>query len=93
MVLTLVEVLYSRVYSDFFFIYLFIFWQIYQRLSEEASNGVEETQDRCIMFLRKFRAYLSKIYSANADDIEKVSPNLEESKNKNYKFVRLMFNL
>lgn len=71
----------------------FYFWQIYQRLSEEASNGVEETQDRCIMSLRKFRAYLSKIYSANADDIEKVSPNLEESKNKNYKFVRLMFNL
>uniref|UniRef100_A0A668W0T3 RAN binding protein 2 n=1 Tax=Oreochromis aureus TaxID=47969 RepID=A0A668W0T3_OREAU len=61
--------------------------QIYQRLSEEASNGVEETQDRCMMFLRKFRAYLSKIYSANADDIEKVSPNFEESKNKNYKFV------
>uniref|UniRef100_A0A672G1V1 RanBP2-like and GRIP domain-containing protein 3 n=1 Tax=Salarias fasciatus TaxID=181472 RepID=A0A672G1V1_SALFA len=39
--------------------------QIYQRLSEEASNGVEETQDRCITFLKKFRTYLSKIYSAN----------------------------
>uniref|UniRef100_A0A8D0ATT2 E3 SUMO-protein ligase RanBP2 n=1 Tax=Sander lucioperca TaxID=283035 RepID=A0A8D0ATT2_SANLU len=37
--------------------------QIYQRLSEEASNGVEETQDRCITFLRKFRTYLSKIYN------------------------------
>uniref|UniRef100_A0A671X5H4 E3 SUMO-protein ligase RanBP2 n=1 Tax=Sparus aurata TaxID=8175 RepID=A0A671X5H4_SPAAU len=47
--------------------------QIYQRLSEEATNGVEETQDRCITFLRKFRTYLSKIYSANADDIDKVS--------------------
>lgn len=46
-----------------------------------------------MMFLRKFRANLSKIYSANADDIEKVSPNFEESKNKNYKFVQLMFNL
>uniref|UniRef100_A0A673AUW6 E3 SUMO-protein ligase RanBP2 n=1 Tax=Sphaeramia orbicularis TaxID=375764 RepID=A0A673AUW6_9TELE len=45
--------------------------QIYQRLSEEATNGVEETQDRCITFLRKFRTYLSKIYSANADDIDK----------------------
>ncbi|XP_030614512.1 E3 SUMO-protein ligase RanBP2 [Archocentrus centrarchus] len=52
--------------------------QIYQRLSEEASNGVEETQDRCIMFLRKFRTYLSKIYSANADDIEKLPVSMEE---------------
>ncbi|XP_005747883.1 E3 SUMO-protein ligase RanBP2 isoform X1 [Pundamilia nyererei] len=52
--------------------------QIYQRLSEEASNGVEETQDRCIMFLRKFRAYLSKMYSANADDIEKLPVSMEE---------------
>jgi hypothetical protein len=33
---------------------------------------VEETQDRCIMFLRKFRTYLSKIYNANADDMDKV---------------------
>ncbi|XP_026233210.1 E3 SUMO-protein ligase RanBP2 isoform X2 [Anabas testudineus] len=46
--------------------------RIYQRLSEEASNGVEETQDRCITYLRKFRIYLSKIYNANADDIEKL---------------------
>ncbi|XP_008275426.1 E3 SUMO-protein ligase RanBP2 isoform X1 [Stegastes partitus] len=52
--------------------------QIYQRLSEEASNGVEETQDRCITFLRKFRNYLSKIYSANADDIEKLPVSMEE---------------
>uniref|UniRef100_A0A669CZQ8 E3 SUMO-protein ligase RanBP2 n=1 Tax=Oreochromis niloticus TaxID=8128 RepID=A0A669CZQ8_ORENI len=52
--------------------------QIYQRLSEEASNGVEETQDRCMMFLRKFRANLSKIYSANADDIEKLPVSMEE---------------
>uniref|UniRef100_A0A7N6AR43 E3 SUMO-protein ligase RanBP2 n=1 Tax=Anabas testudineus TaxID=64144 RepID=A0A7N6AR43_ANATE len=37
--------------------------RIYQRLSEEASNGVEETQDRCITYLRKFRIYLSKIYN------------------------------
>ncbi|XP_035031257.2 E3 SUMO-protein ligase RanBP2 isoform X3 [Hippoglossus stenolepis] len=57
------------------------FWhlaQIYQRLSEEASNGVEETQDRCITFLRKFRTYLSKIYNANADDIEKLPVSMEE---------------
>uniref|UniRef100_A0A8C2ZFZ6 E3 SUMO-protein ligase RanBP2 n=1 Tax=Cyclopterus lumpus TaxID=8103 RepID=A0A8C2ZFZ6_CYCLU len=52
--------------------------QIYQRLSEEASNGVEETQDRCITFLRKFRTYLSKIYYANADDIEKLPVSMEE---------------
>lgn len=49
------------------------FWQIYQRLSEEASNGVEETQDRCVTYLRKFRTYLLKIYNANADDIDKAS--------------------
>ncbi|KAM8856290.1 E3 SUMO-protein ligase RanBP2 [Spinachia spinachia] len=52
--------------------------QIYQRLSEEASNGVEETQERCITFLRKFRNYLSKIYNANADDIEKLPVSMEE---------------
>ncbi|XP_035532814.1 E3 SUMO-protein ligase RanBP2 [Morone saxatilis] len=52
--------------------------QIYQRLSEDASNGVEETQDRCITFLRKFRTYLSKIYNANADDIEKLPVSMEE---------------
>ncbi|KAF7670356.1 hypothetical protein LDENG_00252310 [Lucifuga dentata] len=52
--------------------------RIYQRLSEEASNGVEETQDRCITFLRKFRTYLSKIYNANADDIEKLPVSMEE---------------
>ncbi|XP_069554564.1 E3 SUMO-protein ligase RanBP2 isoform X2 [Brachyistius frenatus] len=52
--------------------------QIYQRLSEEASNGVEETQDRCITFLRKFRTYLYKIYNANADDIDKLPVSMEE---------------
>lgn len=46
-------------------------WQIYQRLSEEASNGMEETQDRCLTFLRKLRTYLLKMYNANADDIDK----------------------
>ncbi|XP_028289444.1 ranBP2-like and GRIP domain-containing protein 3 isoform X2 [Parambassis ranga] len=52
--------------------------QIYQRLSEEASNGVEETQDRCITFLRKFRTYLSRIYNANADDVDKLPVSMEE---------------
>uniref|UniRef100_H3CFP9 RAN binding protein 2 n=1 Tax=Tetraodon nigroviridis TaxID=99883 RepID=H3CFP9_TETNG len=51
---------------------------IYQRLSEEASNGVEETQDRCVTFLRKFRTYLLKIYNANADDIDKLPVSMEE---------------
>ncbi|XP_061547242.1 E3 SUMO-protein ligase RanBP2 isoform X3 [Phycodurus eques] len=52
--------------------------QIYQRLSEEASNGVEETQDRCITFLKKFRVYLSKIYNANADEVEKLPVSMED---------------
>ncbi|XP_037095260.1 E3 SUMO-protein ligase RanBP2 isoform X3 [Syngnathus acus] len=52
--------------------------QIYQRLSEEASNGVEETQDRCITFLKKFRIYLLKIYNANADEVEKLPVSMEE---------------
>ncbi|CAL8266775.1 unnamed protein product [Lota lota] len=50
--------------------------QIYQRLSEEAGSGVEETQDRCIMFLKKFRTYLSKIY--NSDDLEQLPVSMEE---------------
>nr|XP_054592033.1 E3 SUMO-protein ligase RanBP2 isoform X1 [Nothobranchius furzeri] len=52
--------------------------QIYQRLSEEATNGVEETQDRCITFLRKFRMYLLKIYNGNADDIDRLPVSMEE---------------
>ncbi|XP_036814957.1 E3 SUMO-protein ligase RanBP2 isoform X3 [Oncorhynchus mykiss] len=52
--------------------------RIFQRLSEEAGSGVEETQDRCIMFLRKFRTYLSKIYNANADDMDKLPVSMEE---------------
>ncbi|KAJ8013025.1 hypothetical protein DPEC_G00049020 [Dallia pectoralis] len=52
--------------------------RIFQRLSEEAGSGVEETQDRCIMFLRKFRTYLFKIYNANADDMDKLPVSMEE---------------
>ncbi|XP_067117199.1 E3 SUMO-protein ligase RanBP2 [Osmerus mordax] len=52
--------------------------QIFQRLSEEAGNGVEETQDRCITYLRKFKTYLSKIYNANADDMDKLPVSMEE---------------
>uniref|UniRef100_A0A3P9K300 E3 SUMO-protein ligase RanBP2 n=1 Tax=Oryzias latipes TaxID=8090 RepID=A0A3P9K300_ORYLA len=52
--------------------------QIHQRLSEEASNGVEETQDRCITSLRKYRTYLLRIYNANANDIDKLPVSMEE---------------
>ncbi|XP_029567623.1 E3 SUMO-protein ligase RanBP2 isoform X3 [Salmo trutta] len=52
--------------------------RIFQRLSEEAGSGVEETRDRCVMFLRKFRTYLSKIYNANADDMDKLPVSMEE---------------
>ncbi|KAL1268734.1 hypothetical protein QQF64_034097, partial [Cirrhinus molitorella] len=52
--------------------------KIYQRLSEEAGNGVEETQGRCTSFLQKFRKYLTKIYQANAEDMEKLPVSMEE---------------
>uniref|UniRef100_A0A8C7XAI0 E3 SUMO-protein ligase RanBP2 n=1 Tax=Oryzias sinensis TaxID=183150 RepID=A0A8C7XAI0_9TELE len=53
-------------------------WHLAQRLSEEASNGVEETQDRCITSLRKYRTYLLRIYNANANDIDKLPVSMEE---------------
>uniref|UniRef100_A0A8C5FUD8 E3 SUMO-protein ligase RanBP2 n=1 Tax=Gadus morhua TaxID=8049 RepID=A0A8C5FUD8_GADMO len=49
--------------------------RIYQRLSEEVGIGVEETQDRCIMLLKKFRTYLSKIY--NSDDLDQLPGSIE----------------
>ncbi|XP_060785155.1 E3 SUMO-protein ligase RanBP2 [Neoarius graeffei] len=52
--------------------------QIYQRLSEEAGNGVEETQEMCVSLLQQFRKYLSKIYHAGADDMEKLPVSMEE---------------
>ncbi|XP_073711006.1 E3 SUMO-protein ligase RanBP2 isoform X3 [Misgurnus anguillicaudatus] len=52
--------------------------KIYQRLSDEAGNGVEETQDSCINFLRQFRKYLRKICQANAEDMEKLPVSMEE---------------
>ncbi|XP_065149167.1 E3 SUMO-protein ligase RanBP2 isoform X1 [Paramisgurnus dabryanus] len=52
--------------------------KIYQRLSDEAGNGVEETQDRCTNFLRQFRKYLRKICQANAEDMEKLPVSMEE---------------
>lgn len=47
--------------------------KIYQRLSEEASDGV-----KCIAYLKKCRACLSKICDANADDIEMLPVSIEE---------------
>ncbi|XP_066562087.1 E3 SUMO-protein ligase RanBP2 [Amia ocellicauda] len=52
--------------------------RIFQRLAEEAGNGVEETQERCAMLLRRFRKYLSKIYNANAAEIDKLPVSVEE---------------
>ncbi|XP_059403014.1 RANBP2-like and GRIP domain-containing protein 5/6 isoform X3 [Carassius carassius] len=52
--------------------------KIYQRLSEEAGNGLEETQGRCTDFLLKFRKYLTQIYQANAEDLEKLPVSMEE---------------
>ncbi|XP_056881219.1 E3 SUMO-protein ligase RanBP2 isoform X3 [Takifugu flavidus] len=52
--------------------------QIYQRLSEEAGNGREETQDRRVTLLRKFQTYLLKMHHANADDIDKIPISMEE---------------
>ncbi|XP_016098452.1 LOW QUALITY PROTEIN: E3 SUMO-protein ligase RanBP2-like [Sinocyclocheilus grahami] len=52
--------------------------KIYQRLSEEAGNGLEETQGMCTSFLLKFRKYLAKIYQANAEDMEKLPVSMEE---------------
>ncbi|MFT7817969.1 E3 SUMO-protein ligase RanBP2-like isoform X1 [Arapaima gigas] len=52
--------------------------QIFQRLSEEAGNGVEETQDRCITFLRNFKKHLKKIYHANMTEVEKLPVSKEE---------------
>lgn len=54
-------------------LYFIMSFQIFQRLSEEAGNGVEETQDRCISFLKRFRKHLMKIYNANAAEVDKVS--------------------
>ncbi|XP_026128498.1 E3 SUMO-protein ligase RanBP2-like isoform X2 [Carassius auratus] len=51
--------------------------KIYQRLSEEAGNGLEETQGRCTDFLLKFRKYLTHIYRAK-EDLEKLPVSMEE---------------
>ncbi|KAK7153524.1 hypothetical protein R3I94_007032 [Phoxinus phoxinus] len=52
--------------------------KIYQRLSEEAGNGMEETQDRSTNFLLQFRKYLTKIYQASPEDMEKLPVSMED---------------
>ncbi|XDV31404.1 hypothetical protein PO909_034098, partial [Leuciscus waleckii] len=52
--------------------------KIYQRLSEEAGNGMEETQDRSINFLLQFRKYLTKIYQASPEDMDKLPISMED---------------
>ncbi|XP_056088600.1 E3 SUMO-protein ligase RanBP2-like [Rhinichthys klamathensis goyatoka] len=51
--------------------------KIYQRLSEEAANGMEETQGRCTNFLLQFRKYLTKIYQASPEDMDKLPVSME----------------
>uniref|UniRef100_A0A4W4H9Q6 RanBD1 domain-containing protein n=1 Tax=Electrophorus electricus TaxID=8005 RepID=A0A4W4H9Q6_ELEEL len=65
-------------YITYVFSFLSSLSKIYQRLSEEAGNGVEETRDMCINFLQQFRKCLSKIYNASADDVEKLPVSMEE---------------
>ncbi|XP_050975605.1 E3 SUMO-protein ligase RanBP2 isoform X2 [Labeo rohita] len=52
--------------------------KIYQRLSEEEEKRLEETHGRCNNFLLMFRQYLTKIYQANAEDVEKLPVSMEE---------------
>ncbi|XP_048048451.1 E3 SUMO-protein ligase RanBP2 isoform X7 [Megalobrama amblycephala] len=52
--------------------------KIYQRLSEEVGNGLEETQGRCTNFLLQFRKYLTKIYQASPEDLDKLPVSMEE---------------
>nr|XP_002663326.2 E3 SUMO-protein ligase RanBP2 isoform X3 [Danio rerio] len=56
-------------------------WQlakIYQRLVEEAGNGLEETQGRCTNFLLQFQKYLMKICQASTEDMERLPVGMEE---------------
>nr|XP_023677363.1 E3 SUMO-protein ligase RanBP2-like isoform X3 [Paramormyrops kingsleyae] len=52
--------------------------RIFQRLSEEAGSGLEETQDRCIAFLMSFRKQLRRISRASASETEKLPVSREE---------------
>ncbi|KAG1949941.1 E3 SUMO-protein ligase RanBP2 [Pimephales promelas] len=52
--------------------------KIYQRLSEEAGNGMEETQGRCTNFLLQFRKYLTKAYQASPEDMDKLPVSMED---------------
>ncbi|KAK2905528.1 hypothetical protein Q8A67_007327 [Cirrhinus molitorella] len=52
--------------------------KIYQRLSVEEENRLEETQGRHTSYLQMSRKYLTKIYQANAEDMEKLPVPMEE---------------
>ncbi|XP_048048453.1 E3 SUMO-protein ligase RanBP2-like isoform X2 [Megalobrama amblycephala] len=52
--------------------------KIYQRLSEEVGNGLEETQGRCTNFLLQFRKYLTKICQASPEDMDKLPVSMED---------------
>ncbi|KAI5107450.1 E3 SUMO-protein ligase RanBP2 isoform X2 [Silurus meridionalis] len=52
--------------------------RIYQRLSEEAGNGVEETQDKYINYLQQLKKYILKVLHASEDDTEKLPVSMEE---------------
>ncbi|XDV31391.1 hypothetical protein PO909_034090, partial [Leuciscus waleckii] len=51
--------------------------KIYQRLSEEAGNGMEEMQGRFTNFLLQFRKYLTKIYQASPEDMDKLPVSMD----------------
>ncbi|XP_039529765.1 E3 SUMO-protein ligase RanBP2-like isoform X4 [Pimephales promelas] len=52
--------------------------KIYQRLSEEVGNRMEETQGRCTNFLLQFRKYLTKAYQASPKDMDKLPVSMED---------------
>ncbi|MFT7808041.1 ranBP2-like and GRIP domain-containing protein 4 [Arapaima gigas] len=52
--------------------------RIFQRLSEDTSSGLGETEDQCVTFRRMFKKYLTKVYRASAADIEKLPVSMEE---------------
>ncbi|KAL1268738.1 hypothetical protein QQF64_034101 [Cirrhinus molitorella] len=52
-------------------------WHL-RRLSVEEENRLEETQGRHTSYLQMSRKYLTKIYQANAEDMEKLPVPMEE---------------
>ncbi|MBN3320535.1 RBP2 ligase, partial [Atractosteus spatula] len=52
--------------------------QIFQRLAEEAGNGVEENKERCTNYLQKYRQHLSEIFKANVAEVDKLPIAMED---------------